>query len=108
MKNTELLKEVADLTEKKIMLDRELNDAKPSVGQDTVTEGSKEKEERERVMTYIRLQAREIETLRAEIAMLKRKDAPPIAIPSLPLPPGTQPQMSESFLPPIPSKRVPQ
>ncbi len=99
VENTKLLNTVAELTEKKMSLNKDLDEDQPQVGQDAGAETVAERQERERITTYIKLQAREIEALRAEVAMLRRKDAPPIAIPSVPVPAGGG--LGESFLPPI-------
>jgi len=99
-----MLNSVGTLTEEKLLLTRDLNSSDAGLSQEVEGDDSVEKEERTRIMTYIQLQAKEIESLRAEITMLKRKDAPPMIIPSLPLPPHSG-NNSGSFLPPIPSAK---
>ena len=104
MKNTEKFQIISELTEDKIKLTRDLNSADSGVSQDIQGDDSVEKEERSRILAYIQLQAKEIESLRSEIVMLKRKDAPPISIPTLPPPPDKS-TASGSFLPPIPNAK---
>ena len=77
--NTDLLNTVANLTEAKLNITRELNSNKgPAVSEDSVLVAHREKEERKRMKMYLQLQAREIAALKAELTMLKRKDVPPL------------------------------
>lgn len=68
-------------------------------------ENMAERQERSRLSSYIKAQAKEIESLRSEITILKRKDIPPIVL-SLPaqpqLPPSSEVEDLEQVqLPPI-------
>lgn len=100
VKNTRLLTEIAALTEAKLNVNRDLN-APAAPAQDPEAEESQDRAERERITTYIQLQAREIEALRMEITMLRRKEAPAITIPpTLPAPPSSPP-----MFPPIPTAK---
>lgn len=90
---------------------RELNATDSSAPQPSRVDEYREKEERTRVASYVQLQAREIESLRIELFMLKRKDAATLAMPALPVPGASTSQLlgntnsntaSTSFLPPIP------
>eukprot|EP01035_Chromulina_nebulosa_P017859 gene17859-23472_t len=100
--NTDALKKVAQLTEEKMKLSKYLNESAPTAADELLPiDDLKEKEDRKRMITYIQLQAREIESLRAEITMLKRKDAPPLTIPTMPHPPGSRLVAEDLVLPPI-------
>ena len=62
----ELLNTVANLTEARLMITRELNNNKgPAVSEDSVLVMHREKEERKRMKMYLALQAREIAALKA-------------------------------------------
>jgi hypothetical protein len=98
--NTDLLLQVAELTERKLLISRELN-APGQISTMSADDSAKEREEAQRVTAYVQLQAREIEALRSELSMLKRKTAAPILLQQQPPMPPTQ----ESILPPIPSTR---
>ena len=93
--NTDLLLQVAELTERKLLISRELN-APGQVSTMSADDSAKEREEAQRVTAYVQLQAREIEALRSELSMLKRKTAAPILLQQPPMPPA-----QESMLPPI-------
>jgi hypothetical protein len=105
--NTNLLNEVGDLSEQRLKITRELNAPGTDVSTESSDEGAREREERRKVIAYVQLQAREIEALRAELVMLKRKEAPQL---SAVAPPqafmqggGSQAgQSSQGMLPPIP------
>lgn len=114
LKNTELLNMVGELTEQKLTITRELNSTGEAAPQENKIDEFREKEERKRIASYVDLQRRELEALRAELFMLKRKDAASIMMPSIPMPqPPTTAQFSgnesfskpESMLPPIPGAR---
>lgn len=77
--NTELLSVVGDLTEHRLRITRDLNASGKQVSTESKDEGSREREERQKVIAYVQLQAREIEALRAELIMLKRKEAPQLS-----------------------------
>lgn len=85
--NTDLLRQVASLSEAKLTVTRALNEsASVAVSKpDPKVAAFKEAQERERIDAYVKLQAREIESLKTEITLLKRKDPFPIA--PLPGPP---------------------
>ena len=79
VRNTELLNTVANLTESRLIITRDLNSNKgPSVSEDSAIVAHREKEERKRMKMYLQLQQREILALKAELTMLKRKDVPPL------------------------------
>jgi WD40 repeat protein len=115
LSNTELLREVGELTESKLSITRDLNNPNNNVSTESKDEGRSEREERQKVIAYVQLQAREIEALRAELIMLKRKEAPQMSqiIGGATAPPGA-PQASKSAqggtyegqLPPIPGAQV--
>jgi hypothetical protein len=98
--NTDLLLQVAELTERKLLISRELN-APGQVSTMSAEDSAKEREEAQRVTAYVQLQAREIEALRSELSMLKRKTAAPIFLQQQP----PMPPMQEGILPPIPNAR---
>jgi len=100
--NTQLLNKVAELTERKLIISRELNAPGNTVSADSAEDSAKEREETQRVTAYVQLQAREIEALRSELTMLKRKTAVPVALQSNP----PVPPRHEGLLPPIPTKRA--
>eukprot|EP01041_Mallomonas_annulata_P002802 gene2802-5517_t len=91
--NTELLKEVALLANTKLSVTRELNaSTEVKSQQDSKQNVYQEAEERKKISSYVRLQAREIESLKSEITMLKRKEPPVTQIEfssSMPLPPNS-------------------
>ena len=115
VKNTDLLKKVGECTEEKLTITRDLNKPGNNVSTESKDEGRQEREERQKVIAYVQLQAREIEALRAELIMLKRKEAPQLSQivgqQSLAQPPGaptsgiaSQSKTYEGQLPPIPNK----
>ena len=83
-RNTELLNVVADLTENKLNVTRALNAPQADSAIDTDQEDIRDAEERKRIGSYVQLQAREIEALRYELIMLKRKE-PPAMLPPNPV-----------------------
>lgn len=89
--NTDLLRQVAALSETKLTVTRALNEsASVAVSKpDPKVAAYKEAQERERIEAYVKLQAREIESLKTEITLLKRKDPFPIAPIPAPLQPDT-------------------
>lgn len=111
-KNTDLLSAVGELTESKLDITRELNSSDNAAPQESQVDEFRELEERKRIATYVEIQARELEALRAELFMLKRKDASSIMMPSIPLPqpPQTGSMTSQRTpldmtLPPIAQKK---
>jgi hypothetical protein len=103
------LERLASLTEERLHLSRDLNDTSTSIAREILpSENIAERQERTRLSAYIKAQAKEIETLRSEIMILKRKDIPPIILSApassqLPLPPQTEDEalIEEVQLPPI-------
>ena len=87
--NTRLLTETCDLKHDKKLLDKSLNEAlRPP--EDLSRSRKHDEHEQKQLVQLVRMQATEIESLRAEITKLMRKDghiAPPPAKPSDRLPP---------------------
>jgi len=77
VRNTELLNEVGDLTDVKLSVSRELN-MPQNIQHSSKLDNFKESEETKRIQAYIKFQAKELESLRTELNMLKRKEAPPV------------------------------
>ena len=102
MRNTELLNEVAELTETQLQISRELNAPGQVVSHASKLDNFKEIEETKRIVAYVQFQAKELESLRTELNMLKRKEAPPVLSQSmnLPSPPPVKPK-DDVILPPI-------
>ena len=108
--NTELLRTVGELTEQKLNITRDLNGPGNNVSTESKDEGRSEREERQKVIAYVQLQAREIEALRAELIMLKRKEAPQMSqivagstnLPGAPANRGGGTANYDGQLPPIP------
>ena len=112
--NTKLLDEVARLTNLKISIAKDLNAPGQSLAAPTLLEDFREVEERKRIKAYTQFQATELESLRAELNMLKRKEAPIFSYSSPPLPPHVLQSMTvpnptrtrdDVVLPPIPSNK---
>ena len=75
--NTELLQQVGQLSARHFQLERELNAGASSVSVgDRGPTVKKEADERNRLVALVRLQAREVDALKAEIGLLRRKSAP--------------------------------
>jgi len=133
-RNTELLQQISGLTETKLAVTRELNSSADSPPQqDSLLNSCKENDEKRKIASYVKLQARQIESLKAEITILKRKAPINLSMGSdtfLPVPPpsinimadvsrtaptsataaglnGTQSSaaFASSALPPIPSRK---
>ena len=116
-----MLKEVASLAGTKLSVTRELNaSTEVRSQQDSKQNVVQEAEERKKISMYVKLQQREIESLKNEIIILKHKEAPKITSLSstLPNPPNTDEFSSEkstnhgnmkpksaTVLPPIPLKK---
>jgi WD40 repeat protein len=79
VRNTELFKEIGKLTETKLLVSRDLGDGHVDVG-DRKLAMSKEKEETENIKEYVRMQEREIQSIKMELIMLKRKDNTSLAL----------------------------
>lgn len=106
--------EVARLTNLKITIAKDLNAPGQSLAAPTLLEDFREVEERKRIKAYTQFQATELEALRAELNMLKRKEAPIFSYSSPPIPPSVLQSMSapgsvrpkdDLVLPPIPSSK---
>lgn len=98
--NTLLLETVGTLTDKKIVLTKELN--KPSEALNTAAslEDFRDSEEKRKLAVFVQLQNREIETLKSEITMLRRKETPQFST-FLPAPPQSNDGRDTLVLPPI-------
>ena len=77
---------VGELTESKLEITRELNSSEVGAAQESQVDEYRDMEDRRRIATFVEIQARELDALRAELFMLKRKDASTIMMPSIPLP----------------------
>jgi hypothetical protein len=105
--NTVLLNKVAELTNSKLTIARDLNAPAKVVHQPSKLEAFRENEEFNRIKAYVQFQAKELEALRTELNMLKRKEAPAVFSASLPNPPVQKSSTAqgetkpEPFLPPI-------
>lgn len=76
-RNTGLLVEIANLNGRRLMMERELDHGnKQSVVADTSPVIKVEMEERNRLMALVELQAKELDVLKAEISLLRRKGGP--------------------------------
>lgn len=74
--NTSLLMEIADLNNKQLVMEKELvSGNKHMTVADTGPVVKKEIEERNRLMALVQLQANELDILKAEINLLRRKGA---------------------------------
>eukprot|EP00981_Chlorochromonas_danica_P000742 scaffold167_cov168-Ochromonas_danica.AAC.9 len=110
VENTKLLEEVSRLTELKMTIAQELNAPTQTVQPPSALDDYKDAEERKRIASYVKFQATELEALRLELNMLKRKEAPIFSYtaPSLPAPQlglssiDSQKKSSDFVLPPIP------
>jgi hypothetical protein len=105
--NTKLLEEVARLTELKMQIANELNAPAKAIAPPSALDDAKEKEERNRIKAYVKFQATELESLRAELNMLKRKEAPIFSYTAPPMPPDLLKRTSNDDLqlPPINHRR---
>jgi hypothetical protein len=97
-----LLNEVAELTSTQARISKELNAPGQTVTHSSKQDNFREIEEQKRIAAYIKFQATELESLRAELNMLKRKEAPPVTM--MPSPPA-QRTTQDLVLPPIPSAK---
>lgn len=114
-RNTQLLNEVAELTETQLQISRELNAPGQVVSNTSKLDNFKEAEEEKRIVAYVQFQAKELESLRAELNMLKRKEAPPLMsqsqniVPNIPynsgVPSSNFNQTHDLILPPIPASK---
>lgn len=71
--NTEKLERVAELTAAQHRLEKELNGTQSRIEVEVGPSKEKMKAEREQLVSLVKLQAREMEALKAEINMLRRK-----------------------------------
>jgi hypothetical protein len=119
--NTEHLQGIASLTDRKLQISYEMN--AHSSGNETMNDDAaggmndyKDSIEKEKLSTFIRLQSQEIESLKNEITMLRRKETAQFAglLPSAPIPMPSPPipetstagvnKLNKNFtLPPIPN-----
>jgi hypothetical protein len=91
----------------------DLNASGPSTTAPSMLEDYREIEERKRIKAYTQFQATELDALRAELNMLKRKEAPIFSYSTPPVPPNvlmsktapTRPR-GDVVLPPIPSSKM--
>jgi len=66
---------VAELSSKKLSMTRELNDtAHVDSQQDSKLSSYRDAEERQKIAAYVKLQHREIESIKTEITILRRKE----------------------------------
>lgn len=107
--NTKLLQEVGRLTEMKQEIARDLNAPAQKVAPPSALDDYKDAEEKKRIAAYVKFQATELEALRAELNMLKRKEAPVFSYtaPAMPSPPPGNNPKEEFKLPPIPDHLKP-
>lgn len=112
--STKLLEEVAKLSEAKLRLTRELNQPGRTIAPTNTLDDIKALEEKNRIKNYVQFQATELQALRTELNMLKRKEAPIFNYSSPPNPPQnlmsqTAPlphrELENLTLPPIPTKK---
>ena len=97
------MRTLAQLTEKKQDIAKELNHADVSGSRDTNIAEIQITQERQKLKEQIMSQEKEIATLKSEIMTLKRKDNAQI-MPYMPVPPGLQSNKgSSAMFPPIPS-----
>jgi len=97
-RNTQLLSEVAELKEMQSQTSKELNAPGQIVTHTSKLDNFREVEEQKRITAYIKFQATELDSLRAELNMLKRKEAPPmLGSAEVPQPP----RPGSEVLPPI-------
>lgn len=101
-RNTKLLNEVAELTSTKAQISKELNAPGQTVTHSSKLDNFREAEEQKRIAAYVKFQATELESLRAELNMLKRKEAPAIAA-QPPMPPYQPGPPQGQKLPPLPT-----
>jgi len=101
-----LLEEVAKLTELKMKIAHELNAPGQNIAPPKVADDMREMEERNRIKAYVNFQATELNSLRTELNMLKRKEAPLLSA-TAPLPPirNLTPGTGDIVLPPIPTNK---
>lgn len=78
------MSEVAALTEKRQNITRDLNSTTKVSAQTSKVDNLREMEENRRIKAYVELQAKELESLRIELNMLKRKEAPALMVPPAP------------------------
>ncbi len=71
----------------KISITHELNAPGQNVAPGSLVEDARDIEERNRIKAYTKFQTTELESLRAELNMLKRKEAPIFSYSSPPVPP---------------------
>lgn len=104
---------MAKLTNLRMSIAQELNDPSQSVNVSSTLEDYREVEERKRIKAYTQFQATELEALRTELNMLKRKEAPIFSYSTPPIPPSvlqnknpTNRPREDLVLPPIPTNKL--
>ena len=97
---------MAELSEAQQKISKELNAPGQVVTHSSKTDNFREIEEQKRIAAYIKFQATELESLRTELNMLKRKEAPPMAV-TMPSPPNPSGSRAPGYLilPPIPGAK---
>lgn len=106
------------MTESQLQISRELNAPGQVVSSTSKLDSFKEAEEAKRIAAYVQFQAKELEALRTELNMLKRKEAPPLmsqTTNAIPAPPAGSLRGSSTanrsshdlVLPPIPTSKRP-
>jgi cilia- and flagella-associated protein 44 len=107
--NTQNLKQMGDLVSRKLTMTRELNLPKDSFAADPQLTDFKDSIERSKLSAFVKLQYREIDSLKSEITMLRRKETAQFAAF---LPPAPAMSMTSNAglggvtLPPINNKRM--
>ena len=81
--NTQHLSEIATASARQFQLEKELNFNKSGTNGDSLPLIRQEVEQRNRLVALVKLQAREIDALRVEINLLRRKGGH-VYVPSLP------------------------
>lgn len=106
--NTAHLENMGELAGRKLEIAREMNVPGEALAQDPQLSDYKDSIERDKLATFVKLQYREIESLKSEITMLRRKETAQFAafLPQAPPPPTSPPASTRSknlTLPPIPN-----
>ena len=107
--NTQNLKQMGNLVSRKLTMTRELNLPKDSFAADPQLTDFKDSIERSKLSAFVKLQYREIDSLKSEITMLRRKETAQFAA-FLPPAPAMTMQSNGGLggvtLPPINNKRM--
>ena len=99
---------MGELAGRKLEIAREMNVPGEALAQDPQLSDYKDSIERDKLATFVKLQYREIESLKSEITMLRRKETAQFVafLPQAPPPPTSPPASTRSknlTLPPIPN-----